>query len=195
MKIIKLTITLIIFLCSISTVSAQIQPRLKLSDGYLRSSIEKFSENEKRPLLKYLDDGRSVADQAMKLLAAAKYNEFYNSTAKSFKDSYSQEQFRQLIQMFENSAGKILFYEYRNQGLELPKGEPLSSDLSRATSDTHYALWITKAVDGKVFIDIETKIEDGKHKVSFITTEVYKEEIPPWLVEKNEKVKDEKESN
>lgn len=165
------------------SLSEQIQPKFKNSNGYLRSTIiERVPVNEQRPFLKYLDAGRAAADEGMRLLAARKYDDFYKSTSEVFKSQYSQEQFNQLIQAFDQAAGTIISHEYRNQAVEYPAGTPLTTDLSKATADTVYAIKLSKIEGAGFFMDVETAVENGKHVISFITSQNYGDNIPPWLI-------------
>ena len=165
------------------SLTAQIQPRFKNSNGYLRSTItEKVPANEQRPFLKYLDAGRAAADEGMRLLAAGKYDDFYKSTSKVFKSQYSQEQFNQLMQAFDQAVGKISSYEYRNQAIEYPSGTFLTIDFSKATVNTVYAMKLSKIEDDGFFMDIEITVENGKPVISFITSQNYGDNIPPWLI-------------
>jgi hypothetical protein len=168
------------------SLSEQIQPRFKNSNGYLRSSIiEKVPANEQRPFLKYLDAGRAASEEGMRLLVAGKYDDFYKSTSKVFKNQYTQEQFNQLIQAFEQAGGKIVSYEYRNQAIEYPSGTFLTTDFSKATANTVYAIKLSKIEGDGFFMDVETTVENGKHVISFITTQNYGGNIPPWLINTN----------
>lgn len=165
------------------SLSEQIPVRKRLSSGYLRSTIEeKLPEKEKRPFLKFLNEGRAVSDQAMRLIADGKYDEFYKSTSESFKSQYSQEQFNLLIGFFEKSAGKITHYEFRNQAYELPVGVALSADLSQATSSSYYSIKTSNVESEGFFMQVETMVENGKPVVSFITTQNYGSRMPKYLI-------------
>ncbi|MBS1793602.1 MAG: hypothetical protein JSS81_07100 [Acidobacteria bacterium] len=155
---------------------------MKIAEGYLRTQIENMPEKEKRPLIEYLDRGRAAADEGMRLLFAGKYDDFYKSTSKEFQKNYSPEQFKQIIEIFQKQAGEIFYYEYRNQSIELPPGVELSADLSKATSNVYYFIKVSKVFSDGIFIDIETTVEDGRHKISFLTTTNYGENVPKWLL-------------
>lgn len=183
MKSLKLAGLFFLILVAALAVPAQIKPRVKNVNGYLRSTIvEKLTEQQKTPILKYLEEGRAAANEAMRLLMAEKYDDFYQSTSKNFKSLYSREQFLQLIDVFQKQTGKITFYEYRNQSLEFPADTLLSADLSKANANTMYAIKLSKVEGERFFIEVETVIENGRHTVSFIATTEYDSEIPPWLV-------------
>lgn len=183
MKNLKLTgLVFLLLVSAFASVAAQVKPRVKNVNGYFRSTIEeKLTAQQKAPILKYLDDGRAAANEAVRLLVAGKYDDLYQSTSKDFKSRYTRAQFQQLIDASEQEAGKIVSYEYRNQSLEFPMGTLLSADLSKANSNTMYALKLSKIEGERFFLDVETVIENGKHVISFITNTEY-EEIPLWLV-------------
>jgi hypothetical protein len=181
MKYLSLFCLIIILLFSTLVNSAQLLPRYRVSNVHRLSSIEKLPVNQKRVFLPYLNRGRISADEGMQLFLQGKYTEFYQSTSKDFRNSYSQEQFIQLIEAFEKTAGKILFYEYRSQAIEVPLNTYLPAAFSKAVSNTTYAIRTTKVI-GEFFMDIETTLENGKHKVSFLVTNNYGENVPLWLI-------------
>jgi hypothetical protein len=164
--------------------AAQIQPTYETSRSYLRSTVSTLPEATGRPLLQYLDAGRVAADEGMRLCAEGKWDALYESMAANFKAKYSLEQFRQLSRMFEESVGRVVSYEYRNQSLSYPIDDsPMTvlSSLTKAKSDVWYALRTGKQNYEGIFMKVTTVREGGKHIVSFINLVDYSAKMPPWL--------------
>jgi hypothetical protein len=118
----------------------------------------------------------------MRLFAAGKTDALYESMSAGFRSRYSLEQFRQLSGVFEQSAGKITSYEYRNQALSYPIDDTSLSDLTKAKSDVWYAIKAEKLNGGGTFMRISTMREGGKQVVSFIDFVNYGDNDPPCLL-------------
>ena len=168
--------------CFPGVVAAQLQPTIETSRSYLRSTIKALPPAEGRSLLQYLDAGRSAADEGMRLCAESKTDALYESMSADFKNKYSLEQFRQLSQMFERAAGKIISYEYRNQALSYPIDNTPLSELGQAKSNVWYAIKTTKLSGEGIFMQVKTVRAGDKHVVSFINFVNYGDNIPPWLL-------------
>lgn len=178
----RLLIIAALLFCLPAVGSAQVQPTVEISRNYLRSTIKKAPAAEGRPLLQYLDAGRVAADEGMRLFADGKIDALHESMTADFKNKYSLGQFRQLSQNFEQSAGKITSYEYRNQSLSYPIGDTPMSELAKATSNVWYAIKTTKLSGNGIFMQVKTVREGSKHIVSFINFINYGDNIPPWLL-------------
>lgn len=178
----RLLIIPVLVFCLTTMCGAQVQPTVEASRSYLRSTVKTFPAAEGRPLLQYLDAGRVAADEGMRLFAAGKVDALYESMSAGFKNRYSLEQFRQLSDAFEQAAGKVTSYEYRNQALSYPVDKTPLSDLTKAKSDVWYAIKTDKLTDGGTFMEVSTVREGGKHVVSFINVMSYDTNIPPWLL-------------
>jgi hypothetical protein len=167
--------------CLWAVVAAQIQPTVETSRSYLRATIKAFPAAEGQPLLQYLDAGRVAADKGIQFCAEGKMDALYESMSADFKNKYSLEQFRQVSQMFEQKAGKITSYEYRNQALSYPIDDTPLSELAKAKSNVWYAIKTTKLSGEGNFMQVKTVREGNKHIVSFINFVNYGDNIPPWL--------------
>ena len=185
MNILRLLIVAALPLCLPVICAAQvddIKPTFDVSRSYLRSTIKSLPAAAGRPLLHYLDAGRVAADEGMRLFAAGKTDALYESMAADFKGRSSLEQFRRLAQAFEQSAGQIVSYEYRNQALAYPPDNSPPSGLTKAGSHVYYAVKAARLSGEGGFVKVRTVRAGGRHVVSFINFLNYGDNIPPWLL-------------
>lgn len=144
-------ITLIwLLLCLFVVSEIQAQPRLF---GCMRSALESYPEAEKRPVIKYLDEARELADQEAKLFAEGRIAELYSGLSPSTKELHSAKEFRERFAEYERKYGKVLDFEYREQSLLF--NDPTILDLRNVLTLTRYAVRTSGQDDG-VVLEIQT---------------------------------------
>jgi hypothetical protein len=119
-----------------------------------RSTIESFPEQEKRPVLLYMDESRKVADEFMQLLAKGKFDEIYNLHKWASINVQGKPSIKMDLATFEQKQGRITHFEYRNQDIIWYLTNP-EIDL-RESVGTWYSVKTTKTKSGLVSLLVET---------------------------------------
>ena len=144
--------------CVSAFTEAQAQPRLYSCS---RPAIEAYPEEQKRPVLQFLDEARALADKSARLFAEGRVMELYAVMSTSFKRDHTEASFREFLADLEKAQGKVLKYEYRNQYLSY--GNPDEIDLQSCSSSVAYDLKTTAGNEG-VYLAVRTR-RDGKELV------------------------------
>lgn len=160
-------------LLSCSTVTGQ---QASLTDGYLRSSIEKSSQPNKRELLGFLDASRKVSDELMGALAAGDLRAAYALV--SPQAEVTAEQFNAAVAAAEAWAGKIESYEYRNQALEMPRGQQKATT---GVAKVWYLLKSSRTSGNGHFAIVTALVDSGRYAVLGYQVLDYGSEVPTWL--------------
>jgi len=163
----------------VSSASAQLQ--VTKSAGFLRTAIETYPEDERRPILDYLDAARGVADRAAGQLASGHGEDVFREVEATAKATGQQIDTREAAGLIEGLYGAVISYEYRAQAIEAFGAKPEVHDLAHATSAVFYAVRTTKRPDGDLFLAIKTVRIGGVHNVFFINFTDYIGKVPPWL--------------
>jgi hypothetical protein len=141
-----------------------------------RSTIEAYPEEEKRPVLQFLDEARALADKSARLFAEGRVNELYAVMSTPFKNDYTEATFPEFLAAQEQMLGKILKYEYRNQSLSF--GNPEEIDLQSSGSGVIYEVKTTSGNDD-VYLDVQTGQERKEPVVVNITLRRFGPAYPP----------------
>jgi hypothetical protein len=144
--------------CGSAIMEAQAQPRLYSCS---RSTIETYPEEEKRPVLQFLDEARALADRGARFFAEGRIQELYNLRRSSFRRENTEAKFREELAASEQAQGKILKYDYYAQSLLY--GNPSEIDLQSDDSSVIYAVKTTVRETG-AYLQIYTGRE-GKELV------------------------------
>ncbi|HEY1269227.1 MAG TPA: hypothetical protein VGH16_18355 [Candidatus Binatia bacterium] len=166
-----LTICVMVFTLCQSAQGGQIE--ISKSAGFLRVQIEKYPENERRPLLDYLDKGRIAADNAVKLLTAGRMDEFIRDIVET--SNSVEQQSKGILDIY----GSLISSEYRGQALET---EGDVHNLSKAFAATFYAIRSVKRPNEGLYLIIKTKTVDNEHRVFHAQFLEYVGDVPPWLL-------------
>jgi hypothetical protein len=151
---------------------AQGQPRLY---GCSRSTIEAYPEEEKRPVLQYLDEARALADKSVKLFAEGRIKELYPLMSTLFRNEYTEARLWERLADIEQREGKILEYEFRTQSLSY--AYPPEIDFHRDQSTITYAVKTAAKGDG-AYVVAHTKREGKEPVVMNITLDRFSPDYP-----------------
>lgn len=148
-----------------------------------RATIESFSEQEKRPVLLYLDESRKAADEFVRLLAEGKSDEIYSVNKNIVIWVQGSPAVRMDLATFERQQGKITDFELRNQDV---LWDLFSREIDlKGTVGNWYLLKTTNAKDGVISMLVETRKGQDKEPVfrSVFFSEWSKltEKMPSWL--------------
>jgi hypothetical protein len=144
--------------CGSAVIEAQAQPRLY---GCARSTIETYPEEEKRPVLQFLDEARALADRGAQFFVEGRIQELYNLMGGSFRKENTEAKFRERLAAMEQGQGKILKYDYYSQSLVYV--DPSEIDFQRDLTSVIYAVKTTVRETG-AYLQIYTRRE-GKEPV------------------------------
>lgn len=86
-------------------------------DRCSRTTIESFPEEQKRPVLQYLDESRQAADKFVRLLAEEKFDEIYKLNKRIKIWVQGQPNTEMDLAAFRQTQGTITNFEYREQDL------------------------------------------------------------------------------
>ena len=137
-----------------------------LEIGCSRTTIESYSGNEKKPVLRYLDEARKVTDEFMWLFAEQKYDEIYKLhkdmkiwVVRNPKERADEMSLDAVVQEY----GQITKYEYRNQIVLHYINSPIEL---KGTTVTFYAVKTTKSESNNLYISVVTdkyRVEDNAY--------------------------------
>lgn len=133
-----------------SGLGVEAQPRLY---GCSRYEFETYSEAERRPVIRYLDAARELADKSVKLFVEGRIDALYSGLSPSFKEVHSEKEFRENLAESERPTGKVLGYEYHEQWFTY--SDPGNIDVHNGFATTRYAAQ-TSGWDGTVIIEVLT---------------------------------------
>lgn len=150
-----------------------------------RSTIESFPEQEKRPVLLYLDESRQAVEEFLRLLVEGKFDEIYKLNKKVKIYVQGNPNVAMDLTDFDQKQGRITHFEYRNQGViwDLPTSE---IDLS-GTVGTWYSVKTTKTKNGIVSLLVHTHKSGNKQSPVFDSVFFYEwrrlknRSVPSWL--------------
>lgn len=150
---------LLLYVLSIAEAGAQ-----DIFVGCNRTTIESFPEQEKRPVLLYLDQSRKVADEFVRLLAEGKFDEIYNLNKMVRIYVHGDPNIEMDLATFEQKQGRITHFEYRNQEIAWQLATEL--DL-RETVVTWYSVKTTRTKSGLVSLQVSTSKKRDEQKSLF----------------------------
>lgn len=177
----RLKFSVVAFLLVCFTAEGIVLAQLTPERIYLRTSIEKYPPADARPLLKYLDDQRPVADKAMRLVAEGNPDALYALLSSESKKEVSLDQLRALLLRWKEGAGNITSHEYRSQALLAPNDGSSTLELQTVKSQVWYAVQTAKQSDADLFLVVKTSSEGDKNVVSLVQFMDYGDNMPPWL--------------
>jgi len=141
--------------CVWSGLEVRAQPRLY---GCTRSGFETYPEAEKRPVIRYLDAARKVADKSVRVFFEGHIDQLYSAMSLSFKESHTEKDFLEKFAAYEGQIGKVLDYQYRDQAFTYDNPEHI--DLHNGWVTTRY-LARASGWDGGVIIEVNTAQPDS----------------------------------
>jgi hypothetical protein len=147
-----------------------------------RSRIECYPEDQKRPVLRYLDESREAADEFVRLLADQKGEEI-SSLHKGLSVIIAGEPNNMVdLATLERALGEVTHHEYRGQEIFYVFSDVI--DLTRGRAATWYVVKSTKSEAGFATLQVTTrrlrnKTELRVDSVSF--SEWAHRPIPTWL--------------
>ncbi|MCI0388239.1 MAG: hypothetical protein MOB07_05675 [Acidobacteria bacterium] len=150
--------------CCSAFTEAQAQPDVEY---YRRSTIEACPEENKRPILQFLDEARTLADRSVRLYAEGRIKDLYALMSTIFREDNTEASFRELIAALKLREGKVLERDYHDQSLMDMYGSPLEFDPQKDFSIVRYAVKTTASGDG-IFLQVRTRREGIKPVVARI---------------------------
>ena len=147
-----------------------------------RPIIESYPDSESRPVLRYLDESRQVADEFVRLLAEGKFDEIYSLNISVRIWVQAEPNVKMDLATFEQKQGKVTHYEYRNQHIVYDLRDPVL-DLSGSVG-TWYEVKTTKSEGGVASLLVETHRRRDDNRVTFEVIyfqELGRETVPAWL--------------
>jgi hypothetical protein len=148
---------------------------------FLRTTIESYPEDERRPILDYLDGARSAADKVALNFAAERDAELDIDFSRVARDRGAKIFVREYANMVRRVYGSVTSFEFRGQALEASPENPDVHDLARAKSAVYYAIRTTKRPEGELFLIIRTLRIRNMHSAASFDVNDYKNNVPPWL--------------
>jgi hypothetical protein len=147
-----------------------------------RSKIECYPEEQKRPVLQYLDESRQVADEFVQLLAEHRVEEI-SSLHKGLSVWIQGEPNRQVdLAALDRTLGDITHHEYRDQAVFYVFHREI--DLIRGEAGTWYVVKATKSEASLATLLVTTRGVVGKTK-PVVKTVFFNDgahrPIPTWL--------------
>jgi hypothetical protein len=147
-----------------------------------RSKIECYPEEQKRPVLQYLDESRQVTDEFVQLLAEHKVEEI-SSLHKGLSVWIQGEPNRQVdLAALDRALGEITHHEYRDQAVFYVFHDEI--DLIRGRAGTWYVVKTTKSEASLATLQVSTRRVRGKTR-PVVDAVFFKEwvryPIPAWL--------------
>ena len=170
-----LLIVIWLSVCGSAFTEAQAQPRLY---GCSRSTIEAYPEEEKLPVLQFLNEGRALADRSVQLFTEGRIKELYAMMSTTFKKDTTEAGFREKLAALEQGQGKVLEREYRNQSLSY--SVPSEIDFQRDHSFVLYTVKTTAREDG-AFLGVYTRREGNEPVVVNIDMSQFSPDTPAEL--------------
>jgi hypothetical protein len=176
-----LAVSIFAFAVSIGSCGAQLPLAKKAT--YQRTAIEAFPEDERRPLLEWLDAARVVADRSAQQFASGHSQDVFNAMEATARALGEGADVKNLAREMRRVCGTVTGYEYRAQVLEEPRRTPDGHvhDVAHATSTVYYALQTTRRSAGLVVLAIQTRQVAGEHRVLFASFNRYGSQVPDWL--------------
>jgi hypothetical protein len=148
---------------------------------FQRATIEAYPEEERRPILDYLDSAKIVADRVALNFAAERDTELDGDFSRLARDRGQKIFVREYANMVRNVYGSVASYEFRGQVLEASPENPDVKDLQRARSAVYYAIRTAKRPEGELFLIVRTIRIGNSHAASFLGIIDYRRNVPPWL--------------
>ena len=78
--------------------------------GYSRSSIERYTADERRPLVDYLDSAKVEASKSMRLVTEGGMDQLYEAMLPAFRKLATLQEFRDAMNVLTDTYGRILLY-------------------------------------------------------------------------------------
>jgi len=148
-----------------------------------RTTIETYPENERRPILDYLDGARIAANRVAELFATGRDLELDDEFAAMAKRG--QKVFvREYVNRIRQTYGSVKSYEFRCQVLEAPAENPEAPDLQRARSAVYYSFSTPKRPNGDLFLTVKTMLIGNLHAASYLSIDNYTGKASPCLQRK-----------
>lgn len=153
----------------------------------MRSTILQYPEDERRPIIEYLDAARWVADDAMYWFVRGRDERLLGQKALARTDQTIPD-FSPGFAFMREKYGKMTSYVHLGQALESLGEPPDVHDLNRATSMVYYHVRTEKRQDMGLFVVVRTARRGGKHYFYSLQFLDFAETVPAWLQVGGEKV-------
>ena len=153
------------------------------SGVFLRTTIETYPEDERAPILNYLDGARIVADRVIQDFAAERDVELVGEFANLEKARGQKIDVRDYANRVRRTYGSLTTYSFRCQVLEASAEKPNVNDAQRARSIVYYSITTAKRPNGDLYLTVKTMLIGNLHTASYLSIDNYSGKAPPCLQE------------
>lgn len=148
---------------------------------FLRSTIETYPEAEGRPILRFLDQGRVVADAAARDMVAGRTAEVIGRLQETAKATGQTVDTAGIVEQFHAAYGTVTSVEFRSQAIVGFGSNPDVHDLTSVLAATFYAVRTTKYPTEGLYLQIAALRLNGEARLSSVSFSRYVGNVPPWL--------------